>query len=150
METKVCYGPLHPEGLELPLNKFSTYSVTCNKVVYHYVRKYCKECLKIYYHKYNTSEKGLRRMRIYQNSEKGKENTRRCANSHRKRHPEKHQEQLRRARQNLYNSYIKNCLRRLGIQNPIPEHIEFRRELINLNRIIKTIKNGSNNRVKQL
>ncbi len=45
METKICRGPLHPEGVELPIENFALCKPSNRKSPYRIYQ--CKECMKV-------------------------------------------------------------------------------------------------------
>lgn len=101
MDTKICRGILHPEGVELPVSNFGTrktYHICTDghKTIHTYYKPYCHKCaceqVKAYQRanpdqtkatrkRYYTSQKGIEYHRNYDKSEKGRRMHRKWATS---------------------------------------------------------------------
>jgi len=138
MVTKICYGPLHSNGKELPINNFRIQKVTTKRpnktYIYHIPTNICKECAreenKIWR---NNNKKHIReKNKKYSKTKKGKDIIRRCRIK---------REQIK--RNTLTPDYIKHTIiydLHLDKNSITPEQIELKKAQLTLYRQIKNQK----------
>ena len=130
MDTKICKTC----GLELSIYMFGIRTARPSR------KTICRSCTSII-QKEKRSKTSYDKLKIaqkrYSQSEKGKATRSKSLSIRRKKNSNM-----------LKDSYCKHALRTIGISNPSPELIDFKRAQLILVRITKKLNNESNNRIK--